>query len=65
MGAGELPLQLIALLSFMEHDGLLTLSVEDIEMTTHAIFAAAAALGFFVLTSVDASAVECVAGVHR
>lgn len=32
-------------------------------MTTHAIFAAA--LGFFVLTSMDASAVECVEGVHR
>ena len=39
--------------------------MEDIEMTTHAIFAAAAALGFFALTSMNASAVECAAGVYR
>ena len=34
-------------------------------MTSRAIFAAAAALGFFALTSMNAAAVECAAGVYR
>ena len=34
-------------------------------MTNRALFAAAAALGFLALTSLDASAVECAAGVYR
>jgi hypothetical protein len=49
----------------MRHDPLLTLSMENIAMTTRTIFAAAAALGFFALTSMNASAVECAAGVYR
>ena len=34
-------------------------------MTTRPIFAAAAALGFLALTSMNASAIECAVGVYR